>query len=77
MIDQINIPIALILGCNTPHGVGVLSDWIEEQTGCAPDFYQSGWSEDNENVYSVSCCYQFGDGNGTSYGYFCGHGYGL
>ena len=27
------VPPALVLGCNTPHGIGVLSDWIEERTG--------------------------------------------
>ena len=47
------VPPALVLGCNTPHGIGVLSDWIEEQTGHAPDFAATGWS----------------DGSGYGYGY--------
>ena len=34
------VPPALVLGCNTPHGIGVLSDWIEERTGHAPDFHE-------------------------------------
>lgn len=39
------LPPALVLGCNTPHGIGVLSDWIEEQTGFAPDFVSTNWDD--------------------------------
>lgn len=42
MNNIIHIPPALVLGCNTSHGICVLSDWIEEQTGHPPDFHQSG-----------------------------------
>lgn len=38
-------PPALVLGCNTTHGIGVLSDWIEERTGVAPDFVDIGWGD--------------------------------
>ena len=60
---MINIPPALVLGCNTPHGINVLADWIEEQTGHPFDLDQCGWSE----MY----CYNTGssDGNGDGYGY--------
>lgn len=71
-------PPALVLGCNTPHGIGVLSDWIEEQTGIAPDFHSTSWSDgdwlvichdSNGNVVS-------GYGDGFGYGVDYGAGYG-
>lgn len=58
-VESIEPPAALVLGCNTPHGIGVLSDWIEEQTGTAPDFAATGWS-DGRSVQH--------DGNGFGYG---------
>lgn len=59
--DRIEPPAALVLGCNTPHGIGVLSDWIEEQTGHAPDFHGAGWSEGRVN-------HENGIGDGRGYG---------
>ncbi len=69
------VPPALVLGCNTPHGINVLSDWIEEQTGHALNINDSGWSASNEFDFS------FGNGHSDGYGIFedgCGdgHGYG-
>lgn len=56
------IPPALVLGCNTPVGINVLSDWIEEQTGHAPNFADAGWGD---GCFSLS-----GNGNGnSSYGH--------
>ena len=69
------IPTALILGCNTPHGINVLSDWIEEQTGHPPDFHQSGWSNFSYDhgfapgdSIGKGCGYAYGDGFGYHYG---------
>ena len=64
-------PPALVLGCNTPHGINVLSDWIEEQTGYALNINDSGWSATNE--------FDFGNGHSDGYGNFDdddGNGYG-
>ena len=58
-------PAALVLGCNTPHGLGVLSDWIEEQTGHAPDFHGPGWSDGKSG---------FSDGGGYGHGMIFDHG---
>lgn len=58
-MEQTVPPTALVLGCNTPHGVGVLSDWIEEHTGRAPDFADAGWSSGDADEIK----------NGTGYGY--------
>ena len=63
--ESIEPPAALVLGCNTPHGIGVLSDWIEEQTGHAPDFVATGWSDGSGNGYGYGESY----GNGYGYGY--------
>ena len=81
---ELNIPSALVLGCNTPHGINVLSDWIEEQTGYAPDLYQSGWDDSNERKSNTGDGYGIGEqsgyGNGdTNYagsggGNGCGYG---
>lgn len=76
------IPPSLVLGCNTPHGLGVLSDWIEEQTGIAPDFIDTGWSDGysigigNAIVAGYGCGYGYGDGDGDGYGDGFGYGYG-
>lgn len=70
MSDPINIPSALVLGCNTPHGIGVLSDWIEEQTGFPLIVDQSGWSD---NKYGQDGCGN-GCGYGDDYGNGCGFG---
>lgn len=72
MSDIIVIPPALILGCNTPHGINVLSDYIEEQTGHPPDFAGSGWS--NGSVSVIGGGYVFYGGNGFGDG--CVYGYG-
>lgn len=56
-----DIPPSLVLGCNTPHGLGVLSDWIQEHTGVAPDFTSTSWSDD----YGVN--YNFGSGDGYAH----------
>lgn len=80
MSEIITIPTALVLGCNTPHGIGVLSDWIEEQTGHAPDFQQSGWSDgkygntkDDNNGFGHGYGTNIGGGSGSSYFHGSGH----
>lgn len=82
------IPPALMLGCNTPHSVGVLSDWIEEQTGQAPDFVSTGWSDyfcpfkrigDGDGygyLYAIAVS-RSGDGHGSGYGDMYGDGSGF
>lgn len=82
------IPPALVLGCNTPIGLNPLSDWIEERTGVAPDFANTGWDDyPGYDKYGandiVSGCgdgdyYGFGDGDGDGwcYGLSRGDGYG-
>ena len=88
MSDPITVPPALVRGCNTPHGINVLSDWIEEQTGHQPDFHQSGWSETAFDGYkefltntydSTGCEYgiDLGDGIGDGYDYSNGYGDGM
>ena len=69
-------PIALVLGCNAPHGVGVLSDWIEEQTGYAPDFNDTSWSDGFIYCYGDGYGDDFGDGYGEGYS-GGGSGYGF
>lgn len=66
-------PPALVLGCNTPHGLSVLSDWIEEQTGVAPDFTSTTWSNDQISGYILVNPYY---GTITGNGRGDGHGYG-
>jgi len=68
--DRIEPPAALVLGCNTPHGIGVLSDWIEEQTGHPPDFTTMNypttiWDDKGSN-----------SGNGYEHGTESGSGWG-
>lgn len=63
--ESVEPPPALVLGCNTPHGVGVLSDWIEEQTGHAPDFV-TGFPVRNIHEQQPD---RRGGGVGTGYGY--------
>ena len=64
MSDPITVPPALVRGCNTPYSVGVLSDWIEEQTGYPLDLDQSGW----DDVYKYNSNYTDGYGDGCGYG---------
>lgn len=76
MSDPIIPPPALVLGCNTPHGIGVLSDWIEEQTGHAPDFTTpnppTGTDDASLGTVDLGYIYEsgamFGDGAGSAYG---------
>lgn len=69
-------PPALVLGCNTPHGIGVLSDWIEEQIGYAPDFTLTGYGDGlgysgidpgNGLAYVDNYAFLNGDGQGNAY----------
>lgn len=90
MSDPIIPPPALVQGCNTPHGICVLSDWIEERTGVKPEFHQPGWSESFTHLGTTGCGYGYstgdggGDGDGGGYGDAygdgsgsgCGDGYG-
>ena len=66
--DPIEPPAALVLGCNTPHGIGVLSDWIEERTGHPPDFEATGWSDVAGDGYGYGYGYGYGSGYGDGYG---------
>lgn len=66
------IPVSLVLGCNTPHGISVLSDWIEEHAGFVPDFISTPWSD---NFYTWQN-FGFGFGYGTDSGDGRGHGNG-
>ena len=59
-------PPALVLGCNTLHGINVLSDWIEEQIGHQPQFHESGWSDGYK--YNMHIHDGNGSGNGNEYG---------
>lgn len=70
------IPPALVLGCNTLHGIGVLSDWIEEQGGFVPDFVSTPWSDTHGSVCGDGDGYGngYGDGRGDGDGY--GNGWG-
>lgn len=75
MCDPI-IPPALVLGCNTPHGIGVLSDWIEERTGHAPDFTTMNYPStilddrtiDTGRGYFYGIGHADGHGDGDDYG---------
>lgn len=76
------IPPALVLGCNTSHGINVLSDWIEEQTGVVPDFLSSGCSNGGDGQedgnsgehYDLGSRYNYA---GNSYEYTRNYGYGV
>ena len=77
MSDPIITPPALVRGCNTPHGINVLSDWIEEQTGHPFDVDQSGWDTIYPYYFNGTCMnYEntslghtgFGDGCKDKYG---------
>lgn len=69
-------PAALVLGCNTPHGIGVLSDWIEERTGHVPDFHGGGWSNDwSWGIPTDGDGRDDGFGNGRGSGFGHGHRY--
>lgn len=71
MSEPIIPPPALVLGCNTPHGIGVLSDWIEEQTGHAPDFGLTSWSDGRPTTTGDG--YGNGNGDGRGNGFGCGN----
>lgn len=72
---EINIPPALVLGCNTQHGINVLSDWIEEQTGITPDF--DGLSHDKYYTYLYTYLHYWETNRGfESYGSTDGNGFG-
>lgn len=71
--ESIEPPVALVLGCNTPVGIGVLSDWIEEQTGHAPDFNATGFPVNNVNEQQTD---RHGNGDGNGYGFDDGNGSG-
>lgn len=68
-----HIPPSLVLGCNTPHGIGVLSDWLEEQMGFAPDFIGHGWTTNQSDQIFMREDYGDPDGDGFGHGY--GYGY--
>jgi len=72
MSDPIEPPAALVLGCNTPHGIGVLSDWIEERTGHAPDF-TTPFPVQNMDEQKFD---RYGNGDGNGYGFSDGNGSG-
>ena len=74
---EIYIPPALVLGCNKPHSIGILSDWIEEQTGHPLDLDQSGWSDMKNNIKyfdvedtidRIDCEYYYQNGDGSGRG---------
>lgn len=80
MSEIIHIQPALVLGCNTPHGINILSDYIEEQTGHPLDFHQSGWSDgiysntkDGSNGFGYGYGTNLGGGSGSSYFHGSGH----
>lgn len=72
------IPPSLVLGCNTQHGIGVLSDWVEEHMGYVPDFFDRGWSSNNSisSGYRDGEGYGFGDSYGLAHDGTDGRGYG-
>ena len=65
MNNIIHILASLVQGCNTPHGINVLCDYIQEITGYPPEFHESGWSEGNSNIFD----HIVGNGSGFAYGY--------
>lgn len=62
--ESIEPPAALVLGCNTPHGIRVLMDWIEERTGHAPDFHDAFPTSREASHYPT----RYGDGSGYGNG---------
>ena len=73
------VPSALVRGCNNPVGLNPLSDWIEEQSGIAPDFFGSGFSDDPRSDSLNGRYYPNGNGRGDGpedYGFFDGRGLG-
>lgn len=80
--ESIEPPPALVLGCNTPHGINVLSDWIEERTGHAPDFTMPNYPSTilDDRTISIGNGYDYGygfqGGGGEGYGYVDGNGHG-
>lgn len=83
MIDQ--PPESLVIGCNGPISIGILSDWIEEQYGIALNYEQSGWSDgygygighERANGDGAGRGYDHGDGNGFGDGFVNGIGFGF
>lgn len=76
--ESIEPPAALVLGCNTLHGINVLSDWIEERTGHAPDF-ATLLSPSIPNDYQLGSHgdgFYYGTGDGDGAGPGDGEGYG-
>ena len=83
---EIYIPPALVLGCNTPTSIGVLSDYIQEQTGHPLVINESGWSDFVKHVNTSGYGYGYGYGygsnnsyvmtNSSGYGNGCGYKYG-
>lgn len=67
-------PPALVLGCNTPHGLGVLSDWIQEQTGITPDFGSTNWSDGYATDTGAGFGHDLAGGSGCGYGFSDGSG---
>lgn len=77
--ESIEPPAALVLGCNTPHGINVLSDWIEERTGHAPDFatpLPHSYPIDHQ-LGSIGDGFSYGDSAGDGTGLGHGEGYGM
>ena len=66
-----NIPSALVLGCNDPVTVGVLFDWILDNCEFEVNFWESGWSlggQRYEGFYGHGYGYGYSDGNGLGHG---------
>ena len=63
-----NIPSALVLGCNDPVTVGVLSDWILDHCGFEVDFWESGW-DDRNSFYSRGSLYNLHRNTGSGFRY--------
>lgn len=67
-----NIPIALVLGCNSPYTIGALQDWILEFCEFEVDFWQSNPCYFNEFIPHCFDHYQlepFVFGVGIGYGF--------
>ena len=63
-----NIPSALVLGCNDPVTVGVLFDWILDHCGFEVDFWESGW-DDRNSFYSRGSLYNLHRNTGSGFRY--------
>lgn len=70
-------PLALVRGCNNPVGLNPLSDWIEEQSGTAPDFFGSGFSDGSHfGCHGDGSDYGNGRGGNFALGFFYNRRYG-